>query len=289
MARRYHRSKALRGAKGVDIPALARAGVGYSSPRYSRWLLSTPTCIPAISSSPRMVATVALDFGIMGTLTEVDKNYLAQNFFSPSSTATIAAWRRRTSMPAGCRPTRGSTSSRPRSRGLRAGIRAAAEGNLFRQAAAAPVPGLAALQRRDHPAPARAAAEDAAQHRRPGTPARPRPRRCGAAPSPTSSAGMNEQVGWRGLLRALRREAPFWASTLPQLPRLAHARSPGTASASSAPRSSASRRRTRAATTFCRALDGIHRGADSSRHQPALMPLRTLAGERAAAMMARAC
>ncbi len=33
---------------------------------------------------------------------------------------------------------------------------------------------------------------------------------------------MNEQVGWRGLLRALRQEAPFWASTLPQLPRLAH-------------------------------------------------------------------
>src|SRR2546426_9477686 len=33
---------------------------------------------------------------------------------------------------------------------------------------------------------------------------------------------MNEQVGWRGMLRALRQEAPFWASTLPQLPRLAH-------------------------------------------------------------------
>src|SRR3989475_8136327 len=33
---------------------------------------------------------------------------------------------------------------------------------------------------------------------------------------------MNEQVGWRGMLRALRQEAPFWASTLPQLPRLPH-------------------------------------------------------------------
>ncbi|HZS66618.1 MAG TPA: ubiquinone biosynthesis regulatory protein kinase UbiB, partial [Burkholderiales bacterium] len=33
---------------------------------------------------------------------------------------------------------------------------------------------------------------------------------------------MNEQVGWRGFLRTARREAPYWASTLPQLPRLVH-------------------------------------------------------------------
>ena len=33
---------------------------------------------------------------------------------------------------------------------------------------------------------------------------------------------MREQVGWRGLVRALRHEAPFWATALPQLPRLVH-------------------------------------------------------------------
>ncbi|MGH8747278.1 MAG: ubiquinone biosynthesis regulatory protein kinase UbiB, partial [Burkholderiales bacterium] len=33
---------------------------------------------------------------------------------------------------------------------------------------------------------------------------------------------MSEQIGWRGLLKALRREAPYWATTLPQLPRLLH-------------------------------------------------------------------
>jgi ubiquinone biosynthesis protein len=33
---------------------------------------------------------------------------------------------------------------------------------------------------------------------------------------------MSEQVGWRGLLKALRREAPNWAATLPELPRLVH-------------------------------------------------------------------
>ena len=33
---------------------------------------------------------------------------------------------------------------------------------------------------------------------------------------------MNEQVGWRALLRNLQTEAPQWASLLPQLPRLTH-------------------------------------------------------------------
>jgi ubiquinone biosynthesis protein len=33
---------------------------------------------------------------------------------------------------------------------------------------------------------------------------------------------MGEQVGWRGLLRTLRREAPGWAQALPAIPRLLH-------------------------------------------------------------------
>ncbi|MBA4175648.1 MAG: ubiquinone biosynthesis regulatory protein kinase UbiB, partial [Leptothrix sp. (in: Bacteria)] len=33
---------------------------------------------------------------------------------------------------------------------------------------------------------------------------------------------MNEQVGWRGLLRRLEREAPAYSKMLPQLPRLVH-------------------------------------------------------------------
>jgi len=33
---------------------------------------------------------------------------------------------------------------------------------------------------------------------------------------------MNEQVGWRGALKAIQHEAPQWAKTLPQLPRLVH-------------------------------------------------------------------
>ena len=33
---------------------------------------------------------------------------------------------------------------------------------------------------------------------------------------------MDEQIGWRGLVNHLKREAPQWAALLPQLPRLAH-------------------------------------------------------------------
>jgi ubiquinone biosynthesis protein len=43
---------------------------------------------------------------------------------------------------------------------------------------------------------------------------------------------MSEQIGWRGFVRSLRHEAPFWAQTLPQLPRLVHralAEEPGAA------------------------------------------------------------
>ena len=33
---------------------------------------------------------------------------------------------------------------------------------------------------------------------------------------------MNEQLGWRGLVRSLKAEAPQWATLMPQLPRLVH-------------------------------------------------------------------
>jgi ubiquinone biosynthesis protein len=33
---------------------------------------------------------------------------------------------------------------------------------------------------------------------------------------------MIDQIGWRGAVRNVKKEAPFWAATLPQLPRLLH-------------------------------------------------------------------
>jgi ubiquinone biosynthesis protein len=54
-----------------------------------------PTCTRATSWSAWSPATfgryISLDFGIVGTLTEFDKEYLAQNF-RPSSAATTSAW-----------------------------------------------------------------------------------------------------------------------------------------------------------------------------------------------------
>ncbi|HZZ93455.1 MAG TPA: ubiquinone biosynthesis regulatory protein kinase UbiB [Usitatibacter sp.] len=42
------------------------------------------------------------------------------------------------------------------------------------------------------------------------------------AAQPILERWIHEQVGWRALVRSLREEAPFWARTLPQLPRLVH-------------------------------------------------------------------
>ena len=33
---------------------------------------------------------------------------------------------------------------------------------------------------------------------------------------------MNEQIGWRGLMQRLKREAPRYAQMVPELPRLVH-------------------------------------------------------------------
>ena len=43
-----------------------------------------------------------------------------------------------------------------------------------------------------------------------------------ATAKPFLERWMSEQVGWRALLRQVQDEAPLWAATLPQLPRLIH-------------------------------------------------------------------
>jgi ubiquinone biosynthesis protein len=58
----------------------------FSLPRCSATASFTPTCIRATSScaprGPRKGQYIALDFGIVGTLSDSDKNYLAQNFLA---------------------------------------------------------------------------------------------------------------------------------------------------------------------------------------------------------------
>jgi ubiquinone biosynthesis protein len=43
-----------------------------------------------------------------------------------------------------------------------------------------------------------------------------------ATAKPFLERSLNEQMGWRGLLRNIKQEAPGWVTVLPQLPRLAH-------------------------------------------------------------------
>src|SRR5204863_66550 len=73
-------------AKGIDIPALARAGVEIFFTQVFRdgffHADMHPGNILVTTEGEGSGRYVALDFGIMGTLTEVDKNYLAQNFLA---------------------------------------------------------------------------------------------------------------------------------------------------------------------------------------------------------------
>ena len=67
-------------AQGIDIPKLARAGVEIFFTQVFRDGFFHADMHPGnilVASDGRYIA---LDFGIMGTLNEVDKNYLAQNF-----------------------------------------------------------------------------------------------------------------------------------------------------------------------------------------------------------------
>jgi ubiquinone biosynthesis protein len=43
-----------------------------------------------------------------------------------------------------------------------------------------------------------------------------------ATAKPFLERWMSEQVGWRGLVRRIRTEAPNWSTLLPEIPRLAH-------------------------------------------------------------------
>jgi ubiquinone biosynthesis protein len=72
--------------KGVDIPRLARAGVEIFFTQVFRdgffHADMHPGNIFVATEGPRMGQYIALDFGIVGTLSDEDKNYLARNFLA---------------------------------------------------------------------------------------------------------------------------------------------------------------------------------------------------------------
>ena len=211
-------------ARGIDIPALARAGVEIFFTQVFRdgffHADMHPGNIFVSTEEETSGRYVALDFGIMGTLTESDKNYLAQNF--------LAFFNRDYRRVAQAHLDAGWVPADTRVDEFEAAIRAVCEPifarplkeisfgrlllRLFQTSLRFNVevqPQLVLLQKTllNIEGLGRALDPDLDLWK---------------TAKPYLERWMTEQVGWKGLVRSLRREAPYWASTLPQLPRLAH-------------------------------------------------------------------
>jgi ubiquinone biosynthesis protein len=209
----------LRG-KGIDIPALARAGVEIFFTQVFRDGFFHADMHPGNILVADDGRYVALDFGIMGNLTELDKNYLAQNF--------LAFFNRDYRRVAQAHLDAGWVPPGTRVDAFEAAIRAVCEPifarplkeiyfgklllRLFQTSRRFNVeiqPQLVLLQKTllNIEGLGRQLDPDLDLWR---------------TAKPYLERWMAEQIGWRGFLRAIRNEAPFWAATLPQLPRLAH-------------------------------------------------------------------
>jgi hypothetical protein len=165
--------------KGVDIPQLARGGVEIFFTQVFRdgffHADMHPGNIFVCTEGPRKGQYIALDFGIVGTLSDSDKNYLAQNF--------LAFFRRDYKRVAEAHIESGWAPKDTRVDEFEAAIRAVCEPFFDRPLkeislgprAAAVVPDLAPVQCRDSAATG-AAAKDPAQCRGPGPRTRSRTR-----------------------------------------------------------------------------------------------------------------
>jgi ubiquinone biosynthesis protein len=163
---------------------------------------------------------VAVDFGIMGTLTDVDKNYLAQNF--------LAFFQRDYKRVAQAHLEAGWVPPDTRIDEFESAIRAVCEPvfdrplkdisfgrvllRLFQTSRRFHVeiqPQLVMLQK------TLLNIEGLGRQLDPELD-------LWKTAKPYLERWMSEQLGWRGLVRNLLNEAPRWANMLPQLPRLAH-------------------------------------------------------------------
>ena len=206
--------------KGIDIPTLARAGVEIFFTQVFRDGYFHADMHPGNILVSDDGKYVALDFGIMGTLSEGDKSYLAQNFLAfferdyrrVAQAHLNAGW-----VPAGTRLD-----------DFEAAIRAVCEPifarplkeiyfgrlllRLFQTSRRFNVeiqPQLVMLQK------TLLNIEGLGRDLDPELD-------LWQTAKPYLERWMSEQVGWRGLARTLRREAPHWALTLPAIPRLLH-------------------------------------------------------------------
>jgi len=209
---------------GVDIKKLARDGVTIFFTQVFRDGFFHADMHPGniqVSLAPETFGRyIALDFGIIGTLTEVDKDYLAQNF--------VAFFRRDYKRVAELHIESGWVPAETRVDELESAIRAVCEPHfdrplkdislgqvlmrLFQASRRFNVeiqPQLVLLQK------TLLNIEGLGRQLDPELD-------LWATAKPFLERWMNEQIGWRALLNQLKKEAPRYAQLLPELPRLLH-------------------------------------------------------------------
>ena len=209
---------------GVDIPKLARDGVTIFFTQVFRDGFFHADMHPGniqVSIAPKTFGRyIALDFGIVGTLTEFDKEYLAQNF--------IAFFRRDYKRVAQLHFESGWVPAGTRVDELEGAIRAVCEPHfdrplkdislgqvllrLFQTSRRFNVeiqPQLVLLQK------TLLNVEGLGRQLDPELD-------LWATAKPFLERWMNDQVGWRGLVARLKNEAPRYVQLLPELPRLLH-------------------------------------------------------------------
>lgn len=206
-------------AQGMDIPKLARVGVEIFFTQVFRDGFFHADMHPGNILVAPDGQYVALDFGIMGTLTEVDKHYLARNF--------IAFFRRDYRRVAEVHVESGWAPPGTRVEEFETAIRAVCEPifdkplkeisfgkvllRLFQTSRRFNIeiqPQLVLLQKTllNVEGLGRDLDPDLDLWR---------------TAKPFLERWMSEQIGWRGLVRRVGDELPFWSELLPQLPRLA--------------------------------------------------------------------
>ena len=207
-------------AQGTDLPALARVGVEIFFTQVFRDGFFHADMHPGNIFVAADGRYIALDFGIMGTLNEEDKNYLAQNF--------LAFFQRDYKRVALAHIEAGWVPSHTRVDEFESAIRAVCEPifdkplkdisfgktllRLFQTARRFEMevqPQLVLLQK------TLLNIEGLGRQLDPNLD-------LWTTAKPFLERWMAEQIGWRALVRHAKEEAPNWAGTLPQLPRLIH-------------------------------------------------------------------
>ncbi len=205
--------------QGIDIPKLARAGVEIFFTQVFRDGFFHADMHPGNILVAANGQYVALDFGIMGTLTDSDKHYLARNF--------LAFFRRDYRRVAEAHVESGWAPPGTRIEEFETAIRAVCEPifdkplkeisfgkvllRLFQTSRRFNIeiqPQLVLLQK------TLLNIEGLGRDLDPELD-------LWSTAKPFLERWMSEQVGWRGLLRRLGEELPLWSELLPQLPRLA--------------------------------------------------------------------